>query len=57
MKPFEQMTTEEQLKHLKVDHEIQDAEMWFTGAPSDVEAHATDHSEWLGDEHTHEGPA
>jgi hypothetical protein len=57
MEPFEQMTTEEQLKHLKVDHEIQDAEMWFTGSADDAEAHATDHSEWLGDEHAHEAQA
>jgi len=54
MKPFEQMTSEEQLHHLKVVHEIPHAEMWFTGAPSDVEAHQQDHDEWLSNEHTHE---
>jgi hypothetical protein len=54
MEPFEQMTREEQLKHLTVDHDIQDAEQWFTGAPSDVEAHQQDHDEWLDDhEHDH----
>jgi hypothetical protein len=54
MEPFERMTSEEQPKHLTVDHDIQDAEMWFTGAPSDVEAQQQDHDEWLDDhEHDH----
>jgi hypothetical protein len=57
MKPFEQMTREEQLKHLTVDHHIQNAELWFTGASSDVEAHQQDHDEWLSDEHEHDEEA
>jgi hypothetical protein len=53
MKPkaYEDMTHEEQHQHLVLAHGVDgmDFSLWT------VEEHQTDHDEYLGDQHAHEG--